>query len=217
MARKTAKQRQEERDERLRNEGAEAALRNLASGKPPTNVELLNAAQFANPTGGPIASGETLKPQTAGAKVIVGCKLDITSYAIQHTKMDEKFEQNMQGGRTVTEGTRQGRVVVLRGTAYPRGTPPKGFPAAPIIVNGAALNFNVDRDWMEEWLKQNKLNPVVMNNLVFIASDIDRAQGISKDLAEVSSMLGPVVPGADNRVTRSTRKDEVSDIEAGQR
>lgn len=203
----TAKQKRDARDQRLRDEGAQSA------------TERLNLESTIRPDMVASVSGETLKPQVAGDKVVVGVKLGVAYYGIQLQKMCEKFEQNMQGGRTVSESTRLGQVLQLRGTSYPRGTPPKGFPPPPVIVDGAALNFNVDRDFMERWMEQNKLNPVVMNQMIFICRDVDAAQGVARDLAKLPSGLEPVnpEPGADHRMPRSSRKDEVMELEPGQR
>lgn len=205
MAAMTAKQKRDARDQRLRDEGAASA------------IERLNAESTIRPDAVASSTGEVATKQSAGDKVVVGCKLGIAFYDIQLMQMDQKFEQNMQGGRTVTESTRIGIVVRLRGTAYPRGTPPKGFPSPPLIVEGAALNFGIDRDFMEEWLKQNKLNPVVMNRMVFVCPNIDAAQGVAKDLAKMPSGLEPINPEGDHRIPRSSRKDEVMELEPGQR
>lgn len=158
------------------------------------------------------AHGEIARPSSAGAKVIVACKLGVAYFSIQLCKMETKFEQNMQGGREVKESTRIGEVVRLRGTAYPRGTPPEGFPERPEIVAGAALNYGIDRDWFNEWLKQNHLNPLVMNKMIFAHEKLDGVRGIAKETAGVQSGLEPISPKKDPRITRSTRS-EVSDIE----
>lgn len=205
MAPKTAKEKRDARDARLRDEGARTA------------VERLNLAATIHPDQVPSSTGEVAKPQSAGDKVVVGCKLGVALYDIQLMRMDTKFEQNMQGGREVSEATRVGNVVRLRGTAYPRGTPPEGFPPPPLIVEGAALNFGIDRHFMEKWIELNKLNPVVMNKMVFICPNIDAAQGFAKETAKLQSGLEPINPKGDARIPRSTRKDEVMELEPGQR
>lgn len=205
----TAKQKRESRETRIRAEGHAEGERSA--------VERLNLETTIHPDRVASAAGEIARPQHAGDKVVVGCKLGIAYYDLQLQKPEEKFEQNMSGGRKVTEWTRLGGVIRIRGTAYPRGTPPKGFPAPPMVVDGAALNFGIDQDFMEEWLKQNKLNPVVMNGMVFIAKDIDAAQGIARDAVKVLSGLDPVNPEGDPRLPRSTRRGEVSELEPGQR
>jgi len=177
-----------------------------------TDVELLNRAAIKDPGAVADAHGEIAKPQSAGAKVIVALKLGIAYFDIQLCKIEEKFEQNMQGGRTVKEATRIGQIIRLRGTAYPRGTPPEGFPERPEIVDGAALNYGIDKDFFDEWMRQNRLNPIVVNNLIFAHESISGVRGKAKDLSAFLSGLEPVNPKKDARIPRSTRGD-VSNIE----
>lgn len=196
----TAKEKRDARDQALRNEGAKAALQKL------NTDSALNAAKV------PDAKGPLAKVSSAGQKVVVACKLGVPYFDIQHCKIEEKFEQNMQGGRTIKEATRSGSVVRLRGTSYPRGTPPAGFPEKPEIVGGAALNYGVDKDWFDEWLQQNRLNPLVVNRLIFAHETVDGVRGEAKEMAAFLSGLEPVNPGKDSRIPRSTR-EEVSDVE----
>lgn len=200
----TAKEKREARDQRMRDEGARLA------------TEKLNAAAMQRPGDVADAHGPIARPSSAGAKVIVGCKLGVAFLDIQLCKIEEKFEQNMQGGRTVKEATRIGSLVRLRGTAYPRGTPPKGFHSPPEIVNGAALTRGVDKDWFDTWMEQNKLNPIVLNKMVFAHDTDDGIRGESKDLEKFLSGLEPVNPTGDARIPKSSRS-EVSDIESGVR
>ena len=195
----TAKEKREKREQGLRDEGARVAL------------EKLNQAQFQDPSSAKPAHGEVAAP-SRGRTVVVACKLGVASFSIQHSKLVDKFEQNMQGGRSVREAERVGQVVVLRGTAYPRGTPPEGFPPPPIIVDGAALNFGIDAAWFEEWLRQNERNPIVMNKMVFAHEKEDVVRGMAKDLGGLTSGLEPINPKKDPRITKSTR-GEVSDIQ----
>lgn len=163
------------------------------------------------------ASGEIAKPASSGGKVTVACKLGIATIDIQLCKMEEKFQQNMQGGRMVTEASRIGPVVRLRGTSYPRGTPPAGFPAPPEIVDGAALNHGIDKDFWDEWVKQNHLNPYVMNRMIFAHESRDHVVGLARELKDQKSGLDPLDPKSkDPRLPRSTR-EEISDPETGQR
>lgn len=205
----TAKEKREAREAKIRQdaivEGRAAALADL------------NKNSILHPDRVAAATGEVAKPQHAGDKVIVACKLGVAYYDIQHSKIVEKFEQNMQGGKTIKEANRVGAVVRLRGTAYPRGTPPQGFPTAPIIVNGAALTMGVDRAWFEEWLDQHKLDPIVMNKMVFAHATLDGVTGEAKDLEAVLSGLDPINPKGDARIPKSSRPGEVLEIEAGQR
>lgn len=184
--------------------------------KPKTAIEEANERQFQNPIATPNAHGEVMGRPRSGATVTVGCKLGVASYAIQLTRMEEKFEQNMQGGRMVREGTRDGPVVVLRGTAYPRGTPPDGFPAAPLIVGGAAMNPGISKEFWDKWKDQHKLDPLVVNGFIFAHENEDHVVGFAKEHAKELSGLEPLNPKGDPRNPKSTRS-EISDVEAGKR
>lgn len=219
----TAKQKREAREQRLREEGAAQARKEMANAAPapvagPTSEEILalNEAAFRNPGAVPDAKGRIAKPQHAGAKVIVACKLGVAYYDIQLSRIVDKFEQNMQGGRMVKEAIRIGDVVRLRGTAYPRGTPPEGFPDRPEMVNGASLTRGVDKDWMEEWMRQHERDPIVINKMIFVAETMDAITGESAELSKFLSGLEPVNPKGDKRISKSTRP-EVEDVAPGQR
>lgn len=196
----TAKEKRLAREQSLRDEGAKTALAQL------NTKSAMDAAKV------PDAHGAILQPQSAGAKVVVACKLGVPYFDIQHCRIEDKFEQNMQGGRTIKEAARSGAVVRLRGTSYPRGTPPAGFPERPEIVSGAALTYGVDQEWFDEWLRQNKFNPLVVNRMIFAHQTADGVRGEAKDLSAFLSGLEPVSPGKDRRIPRSTR-EEVSDVE----
>lgn len=156
------------------------------------------------------AHGERMQPSYAGDKVVVGCKLGVSWYQLQLFRMEQKFQQDTHGGRMVTEAVRIGGIVQLRGTSYPRGTPPRGFPPPPETADGAALTRGVSRDFMETWLEQNRLNPIVQNRLIFIAGSDDEARGIAADLAGIRSGLEPLNPDGDARISahaKSTRPE----------
>lgn len=214
----TAKEKRDARDNRLRQEGALAARDEMAKvAKPLTEGEkvdlaALNQKQFTNPGSAPSAAGPVAGP-SKGRTVVVACKLGVAWFSIQYCEIVEKFEQNMQGGRTVKEANRVGPVVQLRGTAYPRGTVPEGFPPPPIMVGGAALNYGIDAEFFEKWLKQNEKNPLVMNKMIFAHESEDRVRGEAKELSGFLSGLDPVNPKKDDRIPRSTRKAEISEIE----
>jgi hypothetical protein len=212
----TAKEKREARENKLREEGASAARAEMAA-KPlgeDKKAELaeLNQKQFANPGSAPSAAGPVAGP-AKGRTVVVACKLGVAWFSMQLCEIVDKFEQNMQGGRTVKEASRVGPVVQIRGTAYPRGTPPEGFPPPPVIVGGAALNYGIDAEWFDAWVKQNEKNPIVMNKMVFAHESEDRVRGEARELAAFLSGLDPVNPKKDDRIPRSSRKGEVSDIE----
>jgi hypothetical protein len=192
MARKTAEERAASRASRL---------------------EEINQAAFTNP--GAVLSENVVKPSSSGGKVVVGCKLGIAYYDIYLCKQEEVYENTQTGPRLikqykpVLEST-----VRLRGTAYPRGTPPDGFPDKPVIVEGAALNFDVDEDFWNAWVEQNKLNPMVQNRMIYAHATIDGAKAIARELKDQQSGLEPINPKSktDPRMPKSTNA-AISNVE----
>jgi hypothetical protein len=203
----------EERERRLKDL---AAVEREASGSTePTDMELQarNAEAFRNPDAFGDAHGEIAKPKYAGEKVIVGCKIGVREISLQLTKMEELWENTQSGPRKIKEGRKSGPVVRIKGTAKPNGTIPEGYEI-PLIVNGAALNFDVDGEWWDAWLEQNRLNPLVENGMIFAHKNLDFVKGVAKETSGQLSGLEPINPrkGKDPRVPRSTRSD-VSDVE----
>lgn len=209
----TAKQRREIREEQRRKavetngaaavEAGEARSRAIAD----TNIQ-------ATLDPGAVSSvhGDVAKPQSSGGKVVVGCKIGVSYIDLQLQKPEQVDQQTMTGIRTVTEYRRVGQVVRIRGTAYPRGTLPDGFPDKPLIIAGAAMNFGIDADFWAAWKEQNRLNPIVRNGMIFAASDADRAGAIATETKDLLSGLEPVNPKGDPRSPKSTRTD-VSNVE----
>lgn len=201
----TAKQKREER--------ARQAAEAKAAGKPTSDeVQAINHSAIIRPDAVKDAHGEIAKPQSAGAKVVIGCKLGVSAISLQLCKKTIVWENTQTGPREVVRFDRVGQVVRIAGTSYPRGTPPEGFPERPQIVDGAALTYGVDKDFWDQWAEQNKLNPILMNGMVFAHVNIDYVKGIAKETAENKSGLDPVNPKGDKRMPKSTRSD-VSNIE----
>ena len=82
------------------------------------------------------------------------------------------------------------------------------------MVGGAALNPGVDKDFWDAWVEQNRLNPLVINGMIFAHEIEDRVVGQAKEVAQITSGLEPIDPKntKDNRVPRSTRGD-IANIE----
>jgi hypothetical protein len=177
-------------------------------------IAATNAAAIQDP--GSVASEHVTKPSSSGEKVVVGLKLGIAWYDIYLCRLEENVpEQSQTGIRYIKRYTpMRDTTVRLRGTAYPRGTLPDGFPEKPTIVDGAALNFGVDKDFFDAWLKQNEKNPIVVNKMIFGVPDVASARSVAAELKGIKSGLDPVDPrpGNDDRMPKSTRAD-VSNVE----
>jgi len=208
MARETAKEKRErrEREEALNAEiGGERAAEQQRERT--EAIEALNKNATLHPDQVPSAHGERMKTGSAGAKVVVGCKLGIQGITLQLSKLEEKWENTQTGPRKIREPVRYGPLVYIRGTAYPRGTPPIGFPAPPVIVDGAALTFDVDKDFWDAWVEQHKLDPLVINGMIFAHENRDHVIGQARETKAIVSGLDPVNPRGDPRVSKSTRAD----------
>lgn len=179
---------------------------------PPTEAEQLNERQMKDPGSTPSATGKISRPSSAGGKVIVGCKIGVAYLDLQMQKKETVWENTQTGPREVSQFARVGMVVRIRGTAYPRGEVPEGFPDKPKMKDGAALTEGVDAEFMAHWLEQNKLNPIVVNHMVFVAgNEIDIAAIAAEHKGQMSG-LEPIDPKGDPRSPRSTNAS-VSNIE----
>jgi len=182
-------------------------------------IEALNAERIIHPDQAPSATGKIAEPQRAGGKVLVGFKVGVPYLDIQLSRLVEQDEQTQTGVRTIRIGERYGDIVRLRGTAYPRGQVPEGFPERPEMISGAAVNRNIDRNFMVEWLKINEKNPIVTNRMIFIAEDEMEFRAMAAEFAGEKSGLDPLDPrkGAkDPRLPKPTNKD-VAELEPGVR
>ena len=125
----------------------------------------------------------------------------------------QRVSENTQTGpRDIDQWVRVGPVVRVRGTAYPRGTPPEGFPAKPEMVGGYALTHGIDKDFWDEWVKQHKDAPYVKSGMIMAYESVDAAKGFSRERAKELSGLEPLDPKGDGRVPRSTHNG-VSSVE----
>ena len=143
-------------------------------------AEAALAAQAPNPAD--TASEGVRRPQSSGEKVVVACKLGVGWFDLQNFEEKTVSENTQVGPRTVKQFVRLPDVVRIRGTAYPRGTPPTGYPDRPEMVEGYALTRGVDRDFFATWMEQNKRAPYVVNHLIFGGSE-DEVRGRARELA----------------------------------
>jgi len=222
MSTLTAKQKRAEREDRLRAEGAAQARAEMAGAAPresngPTSEQIqeLNQKAFADPGAVASAAGSLAKPQRAGAKVIVACKIGVAYINLQLCDMVEVSEETQTGPRKRMQGRRTGSVVRIRGTAYPRGAKPSEFPDPPTMIGGYALNYGIDKDWFDQWLDQNKRNALVMNRLIFAHESEDMVRGQALEQASILSGLEPINPKSDPRIKAFAKpnREEVSDVE----
>ena len=155
---------------------------------------------------------------TAGAKVSIGCKIAVAWIDLEINEERTLMEDTRTGPREVKVFAHTGDVVRIRGTAYPRGTPPEGFMRPPMMINGYAVTPNVSKEWWEKWKAQRARDPMVINNMIVAFDTADAAKGVTKDYVGELSGLEPVNPISDARMPKPTIKGvEVLTTEEGRR
>jgi hypothetical protein len=108
-------------------------------------------------------------------------------------------------------GTRQGQIaepremndiheVRLNGYTVPRGRDRVTQVLGGNI--GYALTPGVDREFFEEWLRQNKSMPAVVKGLIFASDSMDTLTKRSKEHAKTKNGLEPIDPKNPPRVGR---------------
>lgn len=131
----------------------------------------------------------------AGEKIVVASKLPMAlTLQLQQTRTEERRDRSTTWVETVSYFV--GPRVYIHGTAFPNGDVPEDFER-PQMMAGAALTFNVDRDFFEQWLAQNREFPAVKNDLIFHHLKADGVKGMARELREFDSGLGPVKHGKD--------------------
>jgi hypothetical protein len=115
--------------------------------------------------------------------------------------MVETLEPVMGGGlRTVMVARPHpdDRQYVLNGNRVPYGAHPNHE-----IAGGCGLTHNVDKQFFDEWLHQNRESMVVKHKLIFAAEQPDRVRDQAKEMAAEKTNFEPLDPmnlSADIRV-----------------
>lgn len=134
---------------------------------------------------------------TVACKMPTGLILQLCRRTVQRIRTkDGVYEQPMF--------EKIGQKVHIIGPASPAGQLPKGYKR-PLLApeGGYALTLNVDKDFWDEWLEQNKDTDIVKNKVIYAMPTRDGAEGMSADLEEVRSGLEALTGADDPRVPRS--------------
>lgn len=122
----------------------------------------------------------------------VACKIGVP-WIDFHVCEKTTIQENTQTGvRDVVMWVRTKDMVRIRGTAYPRGEPPDGFPERPQYVLGYALTRNVRRDHWELLIDQRKKDPLFVNGMVFGFERDEDIRSRAKDYDKQLSGLEPI-------------------------
>jgi hypothetical protein len=166
----------------------------------PTEIEKINQQAIIHPEQ---VRSEGLVSRARDV-VVVACKVGVSYIDLRLMSPRKVMEQTQTGAREVTEWKPTGEAVRIRGTSYPRGTPPAGFPERPRIAHGFALTPKISRNFWAQWIEQNEKNPLVQNHLIFAGDDLAEVTAMAAEHAGQLSGLEPIDPrrGADPRVPK---------------
>ena len=139
--------------------------------------------------------------QKSKRTVNVACKVQ-TGLELQLQKETTWPENTPSGTVMRTRFDKVGPTVTVRGPAQPNGPRPRGYPAPPLIVGGYAITPNVDADFFEEWMRQNKDAPYVTNKMIFAHASRDHVKGDAKDNKGTRSGFEPLNPENDPRMPK---------------
>lgn len=128
----------------------------------------------------------------SSSHITIACKIALGWIDLQICEPREVMQNTQTGPRPVTEWARVGKVVRIRGTAYPRGEAPEGFPSRPEMIMGYALTRDVPRAFWEVWIEQNKRTAFVESGMIFAFEHNSDIASRGKDYEGKMSGLEPV-------------------------
>lgn len=144
--------------------------------------------------------------RASGATVVVACKipvgLELQCSDEQEYQEEYRDTEGRQRTRARARLIKAGPVVLIAGTAYPVGQAPAGFRDKPMMAGGYALTFGVNKDFFDRWMEQNKLNPIVVNRMIFGYEKIEEVRAKARNYADLKSGLEPLSPDDDPRMPR---------------
>lgn len=127
--------------------------------------------------------------------VTVACKLP-AGLVLRLFDMVDDIDPTPGGGfkKVKRAQIRDGKPVVINGYNQRYNA---SVDTAPKATMGAfALTHGVDKEFFEEWLKQNASLPAVKNGLIFAHGDQDFIQGHIREHEDVKTGLEPLNPQA---------------------
>lgn len=148
--------------------------------------------------------------------VVVASKLPM-NLELQNCAPKEARITGQFGSTVETVMVKTGDVVLIRGTGYPRGQVPKGYPKAPHINEaGFAVTRNVPYDFWETYVAQNRDADLIRNGLLTAEVDLDSLDDKTADFAGLNSGLEPVNPDGDPRSPKPLMP-LIGDVETAER
>jgi hypothetical protein len=132
--------------------------------------------------------------------VTVACKLP-HGLILRLFKMNETEVPVLGGGTRMEKVAEQvGDVVEIKGYAVPFGAE-RDFSLVG-GKTGFALTPGVNKDFFDEWLRQNKDHPAVVSGLVFASPSESRAKDEAKDKRTMRNGQEPIDPDNPPQVSK---------------
>lgn len=138
--------------------------------------------------------------------ISVACKMP-NGLKLRVFKPIQEFDDVVGGGkRPATIWKPYGDAVEIKGNAVPREQE-KYFPTE----YGFAITSNIDKDFWDVWLEQNKESDIVKNKIIFAFEKKADIQVESKKLESVRSGFEPLNKDKDHRVAAIGRVSKKTD------
>ena len=140
--------------------------------------------------------------------VTVACKIAVAWFDLRICEPKEISENTQTGARKVTQWFPTGEVIRVRGTAYPRGEAPEGFPERPEMLMGYALTRGIPKDKWDKYLEANAKAPFIKSGMLRAFESTDQLKGYAEEHKDEMSGLEPIQRKkkqiTDPRVPKST-------------
>jgi hypothetical protein len=146
-----------------------------------------------------VAGAARTPPAPKAAKFVIVCSKLPHDLELQLQKLETAEVPGRHGPVPQTSARRFGPIYIARGTAYPAGQVPEGYPNRPDKANGYACTYNIPVDFWREWVAQNAETEMVANRVIYAEEDLDAACEVAKENTDVDSGLGPLNPKGDRR------------------
>lgn len=144
----------------------------------------------------------------ASPTVTVACKLP-HGLVLRLYDMEDNDEPIMGGGfKTVKRAVQRGdEQVVLNGYLVPDSADEDAREGRERVGGrlGYALTHGVDREFFEEWMKQNASIPAVKNHLIFAAARAADAKDAAKEKRGLRNGFEPIDPDKPPQVSRTLK------------
>ena len=144
----------------------------------------------------PVAETQAYQRSASGT-VTVACKIGVPWIDFQACEEVKVMENTQTGAREITQYAKTGRVIRIRGTSYPRGQIPEGFPERPEIVDGYALTRNINKETWDLIAEQQRKAPYFMSRMIYAFVQPEDGKAIASEHRKDRSGLEPVQRGRD--------------------